>query len=291
MANGEDGESPGRGRSSQPPVEGGPNLDATETGGMSSIDEGWGAGRSEIGELADNIRVVFENFRGEILKGWLAIAGAMFLVESAEVFIYLFVEMTGALGVVVSIFSWPIAVLVGFLSVLATAGQLTLYGPLRDKVFHGIEQESWTGLFRSRSGRFATVLGTVLALLMASSCTCWILGIGLIIAFFGNMAPYVAATEEIGVFDAFKKSYERAKRHWQVIAVTMLALAVGGSAVVCSLSLGGVLAGLAPELLGILLEHYATWVGVTVLQFVLFVIWGGVFVTVDAAETGQRIGA
>lgn len=287
MVNGDDDQSPG-GTPSQPtPAETGPSLDTTGAGGVSGLGDGWGTGSASVDEVFENVKAVFQGMQGEILKAWLAIVAVLFLAESAEVFIYTMVEMTGALGGLIAIFAWPIAALLYFLSIVASAAQLTLFGPLRDKVFHGIEPDGWMEAFRAQSGRFLSVLGAVAALTFVIPCTCVLPGLAL--AFFGCMAPYIAATEEIGVFDAFKKSYERAKSYWQVLVITIGALIGAGLLLGCFASAGNFVAGMLPDVLQIFVHHYAYWVGMVVFQFLIFVVWGGVFVTVDAAESGQAV--
>ena len=263
-----------------------------QSSGMSPIGEGWGEGHATFDEVVDNVKAFFEAFKGPLLFAWLAYAGLMLLLETFEVGLY----VTGwALGMLGGFFggllSLVLAPLLLLISFAATAGQLTLYGPIRERVFHGIEPESWTDGLKQGLQRIVPVGLAVFAIgLLTSFGLILCILPGLAFAFFTLMAPYLLATRgDTSLGGAFTRSYELAKKYWQVLAITIGALFAAGLVAGCFMGVGGGLATVLPEPLGTIISQYAGWVGMTAFQFGIFVVWGGVFVTIDSHESGESL--
>lgn len=277
------------GQNQQVPQTSGPNLNNS---GMSPIGEGWGTGSASFDEAVENIKKFFGAFKGDVMTAWLVFAGIGFLLQTLEVgvefFTWLLSSATGGIGSIFGLLGIPVAILVGLGSVVLTAGQLSLYGPMREKMFHGIEPGSWNAALKTGMGRIMPVTLSIVAIAVIIPLTCVIPG--LIIAFFAIMAPYLLASrQDLGVIDAFKRSYELAKKYWQVFALTIGGLFVAGLAAGCIVGIGSALYFL-PEPLGMIGGSYASWAAVTAFQFGIFVVWGGVFSTVDAHESGETLG-
>jgi hypothetical protein len=263
-----------------------PQTTDSGTAGMSGIDEGWGAGEATIDEVVENVRKFFELFKGEILTAWIVYAAASLVLETIDIGIQSIAALLGGGGAVFAIVMLPVMILVGLAYPLITAGQLTLYGPMRDRVFHGTEPSGWRPAIEQGLSRFWPVLGAMLLIGIIIPLGCIFLG--LVIAFFAIMAPYYLATRASMAFvDAFKKSYEMAKKYWDIFAITIGALLAAGLLFGCIFSCGWALDA-APEPLATIFGGYATWLAATVFQFGIFVVWGGVFTTVDAHETGEE---
>ncbi len=261
-----------------------------ESSGVSGIDEGWGEGGASIDEVVENVQAFFESFKGEMLIAWGAYAAVALLLQTVEVGLYTVSWLLGDVaGGLFSLLMLPVWLLVGLAYPLVTAGQMTLYGPMRAQIFEGVEPEGWQGAVKQGLGRFWPVLGAILAIGAVIPATCVLPG--LVLAFFAVMAPYFLATRpSLGFVDAFKRSYEVAKRHWEVFAITIGALLASMLLFGCVFGVGVGLSWL-PAPIGRIFADYATWLAATVFQLGIFVVWGGVFVTVDGKETGERVGA
>jgi hypothetical protein len=264
-----------------------PQTTDSGTAGVSGIDEGWGAGEATIDDVVENVRKFFELFKGEVLTAWIAYAVALLALETVEIGIQSVAELLGGAGAIFSIVMLPVVIVVGLAYPLVTAGQLTLYGPMRERIFHGSEPSGWMPAIKQGLSRFLPVLGAMLLIGIIIPLGCVIPG--LVVAFFAIMAPYYLATREsIGFVGAFTRSYEMAKKYWDIFAITIGALLASGLLFGCIFSCGWAFDAL-PEPLATIFGGYATWLAATVFQFGIFVVWGGVFTTVDAHETGEQV--
>jgi len=295
MANGDgfDGQSP-TGQTSEDQNQPVHQPNAGQSGGqsgMSAIDEGWGEGAATIDEVVDNTKAYVESLRGPLLMAWLAYAGLTLVLQTVEVGLNLIGWALGAIGGIFALITVPLAILVSLAYVGVTAGQLTLYGPMRESVFHGIEPDGWMGGIKQGLERFLPVLVAVAAIaLLTPLLSICLLVPGLAFAFFTSMAPYYLATrDDIPLGEGFTRSYEMAKKYWKIVAVTIGALFAAGLVAGCAVGVGAAFASLLPEPLGSMAYNCSQWVGITLFQFGVFVVWGGVFTTVDAHESGESV--
>lgn len=290
MANGDDTQPPAEGEGpgdSNHPVPADQPSTGSGTQGMSGLDEGWGEGEATFDEVFENVRAVSRGFQGNIMMAWLLLAGVTFGVETLEVMMYLVDWGLGIFGPIAWLIFGPLKIVAALAVVAVTGAQLSLYGPLREKVFHGIEPESWSDALGSVGTRGLKVTLALILIAIGIVVTCVLPG--LVLAFFAVMAPYYLATDDLAIPDAFKRSYEMAKRYWQVVAVTIGALFGAGMIFGCLVGAGTGMAQFIPNPLGYIMYTYAAWFGGVLFQFLLFVVWGGVFVTVDANESGETV--
>lgn len=293
MANGQrdDGQSStDQGQQNQPvPQSSGPSSGAQS--GISGIDEGWGAGEATFDEVIDNVKTFFQSMQGPLLMAWLAYAGLTLLLQTFDIGLYFLAWAFGALGGIVSLILIPFSILVSLAYFAVTAGQLTLYGPMRERVLHGVDPDSWTAGIKEGLGRILPVLVALAAIGVLTSILSLCLFVpGLAFAFFTVMAPYLLATrEEMPLGKGFTESYELSKKYWKIIAITIGALFAAGMVGGCFLGVGAGMAAFLPEPIGPIFSDLSMWLGTTLFQFGIFVVWGGVFTTVDAHESGETV--
>lgn len=288
----------GGGSGGAQPPDSGPDTSGGEDGdGMSDIGDGWGEGDASLDDVIDNVKIVFKGFQGEILKAWLALFAVVLLVETFEIVVYAIASVGGLLGTTISLVMWPVSSLLGLVTIAVSGVQLALFGPLKARVIDGVDPGSFTTLLKDGATTSLPIIGSVFVLVLADACCCMIPG--LILVFFGAMAPYLLATREIGFVDAFKQSYEYAKRHWEVFAVTIGALVATWFITGCCTGVGTTVHSATwsrhywsiAEILGYGVRQYAWWVAIGIIQIGVFIVWGGVFVTVDAEESGGTVQA
>lgn len=262
-----------------------------DSGGMSPIGEGWGEGAASFDEVIDNVKAFLAAFKGDVMMAWLVFAGIGLLLTTLGVtvdfFAWLLSEATGFIGGLFGLLTLPLDVLIALGSVLLTAGQLTLYGPMREKLFHGVEPGGWMAALKTGMNRFIPVALAIGAIALVIPLTCFIPG--LVLAFFAIMAPYLLASRQLKLDEAFKQSYELAKEYWQVFAVTIGALMGGALVAGCVIAIAQGMMMILPAPLSGIVGSYATWFAVTLLQIGIFIVWGGVFATVDSHESGEAI--
>ena len=304
MANGNDWENPSNQGSEQSDFElnekqpgqqqppGGGGNGGNRGGGGSDdnmgIGDGWGEGDASIDEVVENVKRVFQAFKGEVMFAWLALAGVALIFALLETGLALMSALMPDLGVF-SILQIPVSFLGGLVGVGIVAVQFSLYRPLKRKVFESFDPGDWQTALKSNLSPVLWILLTILVLGFGTSIgtVCCIVP-GLFVAFLGSMAPYLMATRpNIDMMDAFKTSYVLAKKYWQIFAITIGALIGAGLVAGCFLGIASVLVSVLGSF-GAVLSPGLGWIGTTLFQLGVFIVWGGVFMTVDEKEGTTR---
>lgn len=268
---------------------------AFDDGAGNAFTSGWGQGGPlDLDALGAHIRAAFIAAKGPILKAWMGLAGvifALYLVRMA--FDLLGIHVLGILGWAGSI----VGVMASLLGVLVAGALLSMYRPLRRRIY-GDEASPPPGSDTPAEGPrqiideikpvYVQVLFAyvILGALSGLGAFCLVLP-GLAVAFFLSMAPYLAATRRLGVMEALQASFGLAKGHWQAMAVGLIgAFAILGVAIAFAGATAFVGGATAQALLRPL-----QWVISAACLFVLFVFWGGVFLTIDARDRGAALPA
>ena len=247
------------------------------------LGEGWGTGDASVDEVIENVKRVFRAFQGQLMVAWLALAGVTLIFAVIEM---TFALLSSVVGVgIFGLLVVPVSLVGGLAGLVVLAAQFSLYSPLRQKIFAGFDPGDWQTAIKSNLSSVVRILLTILVLGVGTGVgmMCCVIP-GLVVAFFGSMAPYLMATRpELDMVDAFKRSYVLAKRYWMIFVVTIGALMGAGLIAGCFFGAAGTMNTMLGSFGSVLAPGF-NWVGATLFQLGIFCVWGGVFITVDEKE-------
>ena len=110
---------------------------------------------------------------------------------------------------------------------------------------------------------------------------------GLIFGFLTMQTPYLVVTRDIGIFDAFFLSIDRAKRHWGLLLSVVGAMILGMFCVGAITGVAGAIVGMLSGVLGVF-ALYGTaifsWLATTAAGFFVWLAWAAAFSQIDEAE-------
>jgi hypothetical protein len=260
------------------------------------LTEGWGGGEFDTDILMRNIKIAFKRAIGPVLYSWVIIAAATLMVDLVSSFFSIVAYYaddpaiaSGVLGLqgIFALLSIPLSFLIGAL-------QFSLYRPMRRELFEGAGAGGdLKSMLESASSVALPVLGTQLLVMLVAGIAgiCFVFP-GLFAAFILSMSVYLVATRGIGPIAGMKYSITLVKKYWQTVAVAFVGAIVVGVAGGCIVNIFGWIIGLASSVIrpfNSLVLPMVAWVISTAGVFGWFVIWTGVFATIDSYESGDYV--
>lgn len=249
-----------------------------------------GNGQFDFGAFIDVTKLVFNRIKdGPILKLIIGLTAVWLLIDLFGGLLMSVTHFVPGAGMVLGILIMIMTILLYPVYLLAMAVVYSLYKPTAQQVFHGPSHlGSPIELMKSTFGNLIQVFVTMLLLgvTIGVGVLCCVIP-GIIAGVLFGQAPYLVATRDQGIIESFQLSFERAKRHWNVLAIMFIiwiAVVVGAVlfTVITSLVLGVISSFFAP--IGYLGQPVISWIFSAVTLVIYFLVSSAAFTTIDELE-------